>query len=72
MSDMTHSDAEEALVNGDAEDVEEALASERAEAEAPPEEAAMSLTPEEVTARSDGRRIGGSGRGHGGRAGRDR
>jgi transcription termination/antitermination protein NusG len=50
MSDMTHSDAEEALVNGDAEDVEEALASERAEAEAPPEEAAMSLTPEEVTA----------------------
>ena len=50
MSDMTHSDAEEALVNGDVEDVEEALASERAEAEAPPEEAAMSLTPEEVTA----------------------
>ena len=31
MSDMTHSDAEEALVNGDAEDVEEALASELAE-----------------------------------------
>jgi transcription termination/antitermination protein NusG len=49
MSDMTHSDAEEALVNGDAEDVEEALASERAEA-ASPEEAAMSLTAEEVTA----------------------
>ncbi len=50
MSDMTHSDAEEALVNGDAEDVEEALASELAEAEAPPEEAAVSVRPEEVTA----------------------
>ncbi len=44
MSDMTHSDAEEALVNGDAEDVEEALASEQAEAEMAPEEAAMELT----------------------------
>jgi transcriptional antiterminator NusG len=50
MSDMTHSDAEEALVNGDAEDVEEALASELAEAEASPEEAALSIRPEGVTA----------------------
>ena len=41
MSDMTHSDAEEALVSGDKEDVNEALAAEQAEEEAAPEEAAV-------------------------------
>ncbi len=41
MSDMTHSEAEEALVTGDEEDVAEALASEREETEGAPEEAAM-------------------------------
>ncbi|MGA2931518.1 MAG: transcription termination/antitermination protein NusG [Acidimicrobiales bacterium] len=44
MSDMTHSEAEEALVTGDEEDVEEALAAEREETEGTPEEAAMSTT----------------------------
>jgi transcription termination/antitermination protein NusG len=42
MSDMTHSDAEEALATGDEEDVAEALEVEREESEAAPEEAAMS------------------------------
>jgi transcription termination/antitermination protein NusG len=42
MSDMTHTEAEQALVNGDEEDVSEALASEEAEAEQAPEEAAVS------------------------------
>jgi transcription termination/antitermination protein NusG len=41
MSDMTHTEAEEALVKGDEEDVAEALASESAEAERSPEEAAV-------------------------------
>ena len=44
MSDMTHSEAEEALVTGDEEDVAEALAAEREETEVAPEEAAMSTT----------------------------
>ena len=44
MSDMTHSEAEEALAIGDEQDVEEALEAEREEAEAPPEEAAMSAS----------------------------
>ena len=44
MSDMTHSEAEEALAIGDEQDVEEALEAEREEAEAPPEEAAMSTS----------------------------
>ncbi len=48
MSDMTHTEAEEALVSGDEEDVAEALASEEAEAERAPEEAAVS--PEGVDA----------------------
>ena len=42
MSDMSHSQAEEALVSGDEEDVAEALEAEREEAEAAPEEAAVS------------------------------
>ncbi len=51
MSDMTHSEAEEALVIGDEQDVEDALEAEREEAEAPPEEAAMSAsTTEELIA----------------------
>ncbi len=41
MSDMTHSEAEEALATGDEEDVTEALEAERAESEAAPEEAAV-------------------------------
>ena len=41
MSDMTHTEAEEALATGDEEDVSEALEAERAESEAAPEEAAM-------------------------------
>jgi transcription termination/antitermination protein NusG len=41
MSDMSHSEAEEALTSGDEEDVAEALAAEREEAEAAPEEAAV-------------------------------
>jgi transcription termination/antitermination protein NusG len=41
MSDMTHSQAEEALATGDEEDVAEALEAEREETEAAPEEAAM-------------------------------
>src|SRR5271169_2573423 len=44
MSDMTHSEAEEALAIGDEQDVEEALEAEREETEAPPEEAAMSTS----------------------------
>ncbi len=44
MSDMTHSEAEEALVTGDEEDVAEALASEQEESEGAPEEAAMRTT----------------------------
>jgi transcription termination/antitermination protein NusG len=44
MSDMTHSEAEEALVIGDEEDVAEALEAEREETEEAPEEAAMSTT----------------------------
>jgi transcription termination/antitermination protein NusG len=42
MSDMTHSEAEEALTDGDEEDVAEAVEAEREEAEAAPEEAAVS------------------------------
>ena len=50
MSDMTHSEAEEALTNGDGEDVAEALEVEREEAEAAPEEAAVgSDTVEDLT-----------------------
>ena len=41
MTDMTHSQAEEALATGDEEDVAEAVEAEREEAEAAPEEAAM-------------------------------
>ncbi len=41
MTDMTHSEAEAALSNGDEEDVAEALEAEREENEAAPEEAAM-------------------------------
>jgi transcriptional antiterminator NusG len=41
MSDMTHSEAEEALTTGDEDDVSEALESERAESEAAPEQAAV-------------------------------
>jgi transcriptional antiterminator NusG len=41
MSDMTHSEAEDALVSGDEEDVNEALQAERDEAEAAPEEVAV-------------------------------
>jgi transcriptional antiterminator NusG len=41
MSDMTHSEAEEALATGDEEDVSEALEAGRAEVEAAPEEAAV-------------------------------
>jgi transcriptional antiterminator NusG len=44
MSDMTHTQAEEALASGDGQDVAEAVEAERAEAEAAPEEAAMSTT----------------------------
>ena len=44
MSDMTHSQAEEAVASGDEEDVAEALEAEREEAEAAPEEAAVVLT----------------------------
>jgi len=44
MGDMTHSEAEEALVTGDEEDVAEALAAEREESEGAPEEAALSAT----------------------------
>jgi transcription termination/antitermination protein NusG len=45
MSDMTHTQAEEALASGDEEDVAEALEAEREEAEAPPEEAALNVPP---------------------------
>ena len=48
MSDMTHSEAEEALAIGDEQDVEEALEAEREEAEAPPEEAAMGTSTTEA------------------------
>ena len=41
MSDMTHSQAEEALATGDEEDVAEAIEAEREETEAAPEEAAL-------------------------------
>ena len=41
MSDMTHTEAEEALATGDDEDVSEVLEAERGESEAAPEEAAM-------------------------------
>ena len=55
MSDLTPSEAEEALANGDEEDVAEALEAEREAAEAAPEEAAVSSDTvadlvEEVTA----------------------
>ena len=58
MSDMTHSQAEEALATGDEEDVAEALEAEREEAEAAPEEAAVSSDVvadlvEEVTAEEE-------------------
>jgi len=42
MSDMTHSEAEEALATGDEEDIAEAVEAEREETEGPAEEAAMS------------------------------
>ena len=41
MSDITHTEAEQALISGDEEDVAEAVASEDAEAETPLEEAAV-------------------------------
>ena len=44
MTDMSHTQAEEALAAGDEEDVAEAVEAEREEAEAAPEEAAMSTT----------------------------
>jgi transcriptional antiterminator NusG len=44
MSDMTHTQAEEALASGDQEEVADALEADRGAAEAPPEEAAMSAT----------------------------
>jgi transcriptional antiterminator NusG len=56
MSDMTHSEAEEALVTGDGEDVAEAVEAEREEAEAAPEEAAVpsdAVAVEEVTAEEE-------------------
>ncbi len=42
MTDMSHTQAEEALANGDEEDVNEAIEAEREESEQAPEEAAMS------------------------------
>ena len=57
MSDMTHTEAEELLVSGDEEDVAEALASEEADAERAPEEAAIS--PEGVDAVPPGERLAG-------------
>jgi transcriptional antiterminator NusG len=48
MSDMTHSEAEEALATGDEEDVAEALAAEREESERAPEDAAMSTSSAEA------------------------
>ena len=58
MSDMTPSEAEEALADGDEEDVAEALEVEREAAEAAPEEAAVSPDTvadlvEEVTAEEE-------------------
>jgi transcription termination/antitermination protein NusG len=58
MSDMTHSEAEEALVTGDEEDVADAVEAEREEAEAAPEEAAarsdaVTDPVEEVTAEEE-------------------
>jgi transcriptional antiterminator NusG len=58
MSDMTHSEAEEALVTGDEEDVADAVEAEREEAEAAPEEAAapsdaVTDLVEEVTAEEE-------------------
>jgi transcription termination/antitermination protein NusG len=44
MSDMTHSQAEEALATGDEEDVAEAIEAEREETEAAPEESALHTT----------------------------
>ena len=44
MTDMSHTQAEEALASGDEEDVAEAVEAEREEAEQAPEEAAMSTT----------------------------
>ena len=41
MSDMSHTEAEEALATGDEQDVYEAVEAEREESEAPPEEAAV-------------------------------
>ena len=55
MSDMTHSQAEDALAAGDEEDVAEALAAERAETEGWPEEAAMNSTEDGATRREGGR-----------------
>jgi transcription termination/antitermination protein NusG len=55
MSDMTHTQAEEALASGDEEDVAEALEAEREEAEAPPEEAALSVPPSDDALNGDAR-----------------
>jgi transcriptional antiterminator NusG len=44
MTDMSHTQAEEALASGDAQDVAEAVEAEREETEQAPEEAAMSTT----------------------------
>ncbi len=53
MTDMTHSEAEDALVTGDEEDVAEALEAEREEAEQSPEEAAMSTASAEDVAEEE-------------------
>lgn len=55
MSDMTHTEAEEALASGDEEDVAEALEAEREEGEAPPEETALSIRPDEDDRGDDAR-----------------
>jgi transcriptional antiterminator NusG len=53
MSDITHSEAEEALAAGDEEDVSEALEAERAESEAAPEEAAAQVVADETAVGGD-------------------
>ena len=49
MTDMSHTQAEEALASGDEEDVVEAVEAEREESEQAPEEAAMSTSIDDVT-----------------------
>ena len=73
MSDMTHTEAEEALATGDEEDVSEALEAERAESEAAPEEAAMHTSaPEDLIEEGRGSKRRGRGRRGRGRRGRGR